>query len=213
MQTKDPVGQFVRDALLADRSRQDIRQALRQAGWSNRDINEALEAFSEGDFKPPIPMPRPQLTAHDVFIYAILFTALTFTAIHLIALVHAILDIALPDPADHATLEIGAARRMRWSIATLIVSAPVYLWMSSHTRQRIELHETHRRSPVRKWLTYITLFVSALTFLGDATVLIFGFLQGEATLRFVLKATVVATVTLAIFAFYLQDVEGRNNET
>lgn len=207
MQTREPVGQFVRDALLADRSRQDIRNALAQAGWSDHEISDALAEFSEVEFTPPIPVPRPQWTAHDVFIYAITFTALAFTAFNLVSLFHAILDLKMPDPADSPYIAFSATSRMRWAIATLIIATPVYLWMSRYTRQRIEKHESHRRSPVRKWLTYITLFFAALTFFGDATYLIYGFLQGEATLRFVLKAVVVGVVASSIFVFYLRDME------
>jgi hypothetical protein len=120
--TKDSVGRFVRDALLADRSRADIREALDQAGWSENEVNEALAEFSEVKFTPPIPKPRPQLTARDVFIYAVLFTALTFTAIYLISLIHSILDLRMPDSADHQYVERYATGHMRYAIATLIVA-------------------------------------------------------------------------------------------
>jgi hypothetical protein len=207
MQSKDPVGQFVRDALLADRSRAEIRTALEQAGWLRNEIDDALAQYAPSDFSPPIPVPRPQLTARDVFMYAVLFTALTYTAIYLIALVHAILDLRMPDPADLPYVEFSATERMRWAIAALLVAAPVYLLMSRYVHQRVEKDARARRSPVRKYLTYVALFISAMTFLGDATYLIYGFLQGTATLRFVLKATTVGVVTLAIFVFYLRDVE------
>lgn len=207
MQARDPIGQFVHDALLADRSREEIRTALEQAGWLPNEIEDALAQYATIDFKPPIPVPRPQLTARDVFIYAVLLTALTYTAIYLIALVHAILDLRMPDPADAPYVEFRATGRMRWAIATLLVAAPVYLWMSRYVHQRVEKDARARRSPVRKYLTYIALFVSAMAFLGDATYLIYEFLQGTATLRFVLKAATVGIVTLAIFVFYLRDVE------
>ncbi|PUB08449.1 DUF5671 domain-containing protein [Yoonia sediminilitoris] len=207
MQAKDPVGQFVHDALVADRSREEIRAALEQAGWFRDEIEDAIGQYATIDFKPPIPVPRPQPTARDVFIYAVLFTALTYTAIYLITLVHAILDLRMPDPADAPYIEFRATERMRWAIATLLVAAPVYLWMSRYVHQRVEKNARARRSPVRKYLTYIALFVSSMTFLGDATYLIYEFLQGTATLRFVLKAATVGIVTLGIFVFYLRDVE------
>jgi hypothetical protein len=212
MQAKDPVGQFVRDALLAERSRAEIRKALEQAGWSGSEINEALAQYAEIEFTPPIPVPRPQLTARDVFIYAVLFTALTYTSIYLIVLVHALLDLWIPDPGDLSYLEIRATRQARWAIATLVISAPVYLWVSRYVRNRVQKDARSRRSPVRKYLTYLALFVSAMAFLGDATYLIHGFLEGAATLRFVLKAATVGVVTLAVFLFYLRDVEYLGDE-
>ena len=207
MAAKDLVNQFVRDALLADQSREKIADALVRAGWSEQETKDALAEFSDVTFTPPIPRPRPRLTARDVFIYAVLFTALTFTASYLIVLVHAILDIRMPDPADNAYDLTYATSRMRWAIATLIVAAPVYIWMSFYTNRRLESDAGHRRSLVRIWLTYLALFIAALTFFGDAIYVIYEFLQGEATLRFLLKAATVAIVSLAIFVFYMREME------
>ena len=207
MPATDFVGQFVHDALLAGRSREEIRRSLRQAGWSNTEINDALAQYARIDFSPPIPAPRPQLTARDVFLYAVQFTALAYTAFYLIGLVHAMLDLWMPDAADFPDVELRATMRMRWAIATLVVAAPVYLWMSRFIHNRVEKDARSRRSLVRKYLTYTTLFVTAMIFMGDATYLVYGFLEGSATLRFVLKAATVGIVTLAIFVFYLRDVE------
>lgn len=213
MAAKQIMGQFVADALLAGKSRKDIKDALAEAGWSDREVSDALSEYSEVEFMPPVPRPRPRLTARDVFIYAVLFTALTFTATNLINLVHAILDIRMPDTSDNEYLLPLTTSKLRWSVAVLVVSAPVYFWMSFYTYRRIEKDQGHRRSLVRIWLTYLTLFVAGLVFLGDATVVIYQFLQGEATLRFLLKAVTVAVVSLAIFVFYLREMEYLTSET
>lgn len=213
MAAKQIMGQFVADALLAGKSRKDIKDALAEAGWSDREVSDALSEYSEVEFMPPVPRPRPRLTAQDVFIYAVLFTALTFTATNLINLVHAILDIRMPDTSDNEYLLPLTTSKLRWSVAALVVSAPVYFWMSFYTYRRIEKDQGHRRSLVRIWLTYLTLFVAGLVFLGDATVVIYQFLQGEATLRFLLKAVTVAVVSLAIFVFYLREMEYLTSET
>jgi len=203
--------QFVRDALIAGRSRDEIRGALDSAGWSAREVGEALEAFADTPFTPPVPRPRMQLTARDAFTYAILFTALGFTSVYFVSIVHALLDLALPDTTDGDIVASYTARRIRWAIAILVVSTPVYLWLTAHTNRRLAADPGQRRSLVRKWLTYLALFFAALTFLGDITVVIYSFLTGEATLRFLLKAAVVAAVAAAIFAFYLGDVEDRGD--
>ena len=64
-----------------------------------------------------------------------------------------------------------------------------------------------KRSLVRRWLTYLALFASALTFFGDITYVLERFLEGEFTLRFLLKALTVGAVSASIFFFYLRDVE------
>ncbi|WP_193174852.1 DUF5671 domain-containing protein [Oricola nitratireducens] len=207
MASSDPVTRFVHDALAAGRSRTEIQNALSEAGWAKSDVDKALSAFADVDFTPPVPRPRPQLTARDVFVYALLFTALTFTAVYLINLVHGILDLALPDPADRSNAEARAIYRIRWAIATLIVSTPLYVWMTIFTGRQNAKQVGEKRSLVRRWLTYLALFASALTFFGDITYVLERFLEGEFTLRFLLKALTVGAVSASIFFFYLRDVE------
>lgn len=204
--------QFVHDALSAGRSRDDIRSALIDAGWSQPEIAGSLSAFAATDFTPPVPRPRPHLTARDTFIHLILFSSLGFVAFNLVSLVHGILDLALPDPTASGWEESYAKDSIRWSIAALVVSTPVYVWMSFVVHRQIRKDSGHRRSSARKWLTYMALFVAALVFLGDITYVIYSFLTGEATLRFLLKAAVVACVSGAVFWFYLRDIEEQADE-
>jgi hypothetical protein len=212
MATADPVSQFVRDALLAGRTRPEIREALLAAGWSTREVEKALAEFSDSEFMPPVPRPRSHVTAREVFIYALLFTALAFTATNLVELIHNILNIRLPDSADNTYAYPRAVRQLRWAIANLAVSTPLFIWMTIYTDRQIRNDKSLRRSLVRKWLTYIALFISALVFFGDATYSIYTFLNGEVTLRFVLKAATVAFVSAAVFAFYLRDIEARTDD-
>lgn len=212
MATNDSLIQFVREALSVGHSREDIRAALADAGWSERETAEALAAFATIQFSPPVPRPRPQLTARDAFIYLLLFTALAFVVANLVALVHGILDLSLPDPSDSTWIGRSATFRIRWSIAMLVVATPVFVWMTLYTRRQIAEDAGRRRSLVRKWLTYLAMFLSALVFFGDAVFVIYSFLNGEATLRFLLKALTVACVSGTVFAFYLRDVEAGSDE-
>jgi energy-converting hydrogenase Eha subunit A len=204
--------QFVHDALSVGRSREDIRIALTDAGWSQPEIADSLSAFAATDFTPPVPRPHPHLTARDTFIYLILFSTLGFVGFNLISLVHGILDLALPDSTAREWEVDYAADSIRWSIAALVVSTPVYVWLTLGVQRRIRNDSGHRRSPARKWLTYMALFAAALVFLGDITYVIYSFLTGETTLRFLAKAAVVAGVSGAIFWFYLRDIEEKADE-
>lgn len=211
MASSNSLTRFVHDALSAGRARQDIADALAAAGWPESEIERALADYSEIEFNPPVPRPRPQLTARDVFVYALLFTALTSTAVHLVQLIHAILDLWLPDPADNQYFAQRATRNLRWAIAFLVVFTPLFAWMTLFAEREQKRDVGHSRSLVRKWLTYLALFVSALTFCGDFVYVVYHFLAGEMTLRFILKAVAVAGVSGAIFFFYLRDVEVRGN--
>jgi hypothetical protein len=212
MAATDPINLFVHNALTAGRSRAEIQNALGDAGWSGSEIEKALAAFADVTFTPPVPRPRPQLTARDVFVYAMLFTALGFTATYLINLIHGNLDLWLRDAADNQYWTQRVKNSIRWAIAILVISTPVFVWLTIHTGRRVAQDTAQKRSLVRKWLTYLALFISALVFFGDATYVIYNFLNGEITLRFILKAATVAGVSLAIFTFYLRDVEDMKDD-
>jgi hypothetical protein len=206
------LNRFVEQALAAGHDRADIRKALAEAGWSAAAIDKALGGFADVAFSPPVPRPQPQVTARDAFVYAILFTALLFTATNLINLVHALIDTWLPPPGSFPGGEIWLAGRIRWSIAALIVAAPLYLWLTIATGRRLARDPEARRSPVRRWITYLALFVAAVTLFGDAVYTIYRFLMGELTVPFVLKAATVAAVAGAVLAFHLRDVADRPDE-
>jgi hypothetical protein len=212
MPIDDRLVQFVREALSAGRARDDIRAVLTSAGWSGHEIAQALGAFADSGFTPPVPRPRMHLTARDTFVYLLLFASLAFVASYLVALVHAILDLALPDLSDREWRVRSATDNIQWSIAALTVATPVFVWMTVFTRRQISEDAGRRRSPVRKWLTYMALFVTALVLCSVAVYVIYSFLSGEATLRFLLKALTVAAVSAAIFVFYLRDIRDDGDE-
>jgi hypothetical protein len=197
---------FVHDALAAGRSRADIEAALAQAGWSRKDIEASLAAYADTPFVPPVPRPAQIATPRHAFLYAVLFIAMAVTAINMVTLLHAQIDLAFADPAFEQLPE-RTAGRLRSAVAALLVAAPVYVLVSRHVTRSAAADDGILKSPVRKWLTYLALLVSALVFLGDAIYTVDRFLDGELTLRFALKAGAVALVSGAVFLHYLGDVE------
>ncbi|MGE5244118.1 MAG: DUF5671 domain-containing protein [Betaproteobacteria bacterium] len=195
---------FVRSALARGVPRPEIEGALKQAGWSPAQVSGALSAFAPIDFPVPVPHPRPELSARDAFLYLLLFTTLYIVAYNFGALLFEFVDRMIPDPASAAREDFGDA--IRWSVSSLIVALPVFLYLSRITIRTIRADPNRRRSPVRRGLTYLTLFVGACVLIGDVVTLIYNFLGGDLTMRFVLKVVVVGAISGAIFAYYLSDL-------
>lgn len=207
MANTDPLSIFVRDALTAGRSRQEIFEVLVEAGWSTAEITKALSAYLDKAFEPPVPRPQMQLTARDAFIYAVMFAALSIAAWAIVDLVHSLIDYGIKDDLDSKYQPKRLERSIRWDISLLVVSMPIFLWISKLTERKIAEDMGHKRSLVRKWLTYFTLFVSALIFLAGTVLTIYNFLSGDLTLRFALKVLTVAVVSGGIFGYYIFNVE------
>ena len=88
----------------------------------------------------------------------------------------------------------------------IIVAFPIFIWLSLVTRRAILRAPEKKSSKIRKWLTYLTLFVAAGIIIGDLITLIYNMLGGELTLRFMLKVLTVLTIAGTIFGYYLWDL-------
>jgi hypothetical protein len=195
---------FVRSALSRGCTRQDIDKALTDAGWWPDQVRGALSSFADVPFAVPVPRPRPYLSARDAFVYLVLFTTLYLSVYHFGSLLFELINRNFPDAA--APYNNGVARSIRWSVASIIITFPVFLWTSARIRGEVNRQPVKRQSAVRRWLTYLTLFVAAVVLICDLITLVDGVLGGEITVRFVLKVVVAAVIACTVFGYYLWDL-------
>jgi hypothetical protein len=148
------------------------------------------------------------MSAREAFMYLVLFLTLYISAFSLGSLLFQFIARAYPDvAANYGAGYIDATTSaIRWSTSCLIIAFPIFLWVSWLLNNAIKADPDKRGSKVRKWLTYITLFVAAGIIIGDLITLVFNVLGGELTTRFVLKVLVVGGIAGAIFGYYLWDL-------
>lgn len=200
---------FVEAALHAGASRDATAQALAEAGWSREQISDAMRNFAEVDFPVPVPRPRPQLSARDAFTYLLMFSMLYITAYQLGSLLFQFINLGFPDPLSGRSSpdeERFIGDRIRWASASLIVAFPVFLLVSRSIATRIAGDPALRSSAIRRWLTYLTLFVAACIIVGDLIVALYSLLSGELTIRFVLKALTIGSIAGGLFTYYLWSI-------
>jgi len=197
---------FVRDALARGQPRSRIEQVLLQAGWGQDQVSNALAAYADLDFPVPVPRPKAYVSAKEAFLYLVLFSTLYISAYNLGRLVFSFIDRAFPDPAQVEEIIGYTNTAIRWSVSSLIIAFPVFLYVSRLLSGAMRRDPTKRVSRVRRWLTYLTLFIAASVLVGDLTTLVYSFLAGELGLRFVLKVLTIAVIAGGIFAYYLRDL-------
>ena len=202
---------FVREALAKGAGREAIENALAAAGWPAAQARSALNGYADVEFPVPVPKPRPYLSAREAFLYLVLFATLYLTAYHLGSLLFDLINRAFPDPAmTDFGRQVG--RSMRWSIASVIIAFPVFVYVARYLGRELARNPVKRLSAVRRWLTYLTLFLAATVLIGDMITLVYNVLGGELGIRFVLKVLVVAVIAGTIFGYYLWDMRREERE-
>ena len=202
MPRNDELANFVGDALGHGVPRAEIESVLLESGWSRRQAVDALAAFADVSFPVPVPRPRPYTAAREAFLYGLLFIALYVSAWHLGMLVFAFIEQAFPQLARVPALR----EAIRTPVSVLVVAMPLFAYVSRVISRDVRADPAKRASEIRIKLTYLTLFISAAVMIGVLAGLIYGFLGGELTIRFVLKALCAAGIAALAFSHYLGDV-------
>lgn len=205
MATADELTGFVREALVRGAPRAQIEEVLLKTGWSRDQVHSALAGYADVDFPIPVPRPRAYLSAREAFMYLLLFTTLYLSAYNLGVLVFERINRSFPDAAvtDYGDY---AQQAIRWALASLIVSFPVFMYLSVVVERSVRRDPSKRRSNVRRWLMYLTIFMAACILIGDFITLVYNALGGELTIRFVLKVIAIGIIAGTIFAYYLSDL-------
>jgi hypothetical protein len=200
--------QFVKEALEKGQERGGIRAALLDAGWREQEIDDALAAYSDVAFPIAVPKPAAYLSAREAFFYLLFFILLGVVAFNLGSLLFALIDKVVPDLLEKGGYRAGALdRQIRGAIAGLIVGTPLFLWLARILLKARQENPALQRSRIRKWLIYISLVIAGIVLVGDATSLVYSFLNGELTWRFTLKSLVVAAIAGSIFGYFITHAE------
>lgn len=198
---------FVHDALVNKEPRKRIKEALKKAGWQQDEIEKAVDSFEDSDFSIPVPRRRPYLSAREAFMYLVMFLTLYVSAISFGTLLFQFINYSYPDVAQYYDRNIQVIRQ---AVSSMIIAYPVFLFVSWRLRRAITKDPEKRSSRIRKWLTYFTLFIAAGIIIGDLIALVSNFLNGDLSLRFILKVLVVGGIAGAIYGYYFWDL--RNEE-
>ena len=189
----------------------DIHAALRKANWKDDEVKAALDMYADVAFPIPVPKRKPYGAAREAFMYLVLFLCLYISAFSFGSLLFHFINRWIPDAIRY--YESGDLSAVRMSVASLIVAFPVYLWLSTLLATAIKKDADRKGSKVRKWLTYITLFIAAGVIIGDLITLLFNLLGGELTARFLLKVLTVLLIAGLIFGYYLWDLRQEEKES
>lgn len=144
------------------------------------------------------------MTPKDFFVHVGTMVALYVSSISLITLLFQIINVAFPDSLYSFYDPYSSG--IRWAVASLTIIFPLYIFLSWFLEREYKVMPEKLELGIRRWLTFLTLFVAGIAVTIDLIVLINSFLGGEVTARFGLKVLAVFVVAGLVFAYYLWDL-------
>jgi len=138
----------------------------------------------------------------DAFLHLLAIVTLYYSVVSLLTLFFQTINAIFPDPLSY----FDQGGQLRWAIASLIVIFPVFLWASWFLHKDTIFNPEKAEFKIRRWLGYLTVFLAAGLVIGDLVILVLNFLEGDLTLRFVLKVLAVLAVAASVFGYYLYDL-------
>ncbi len=205
-----------------------IRQLLLSAGWKEQDIAEVVSTRA---LQLPIPQPPTRVAAarapairspassvwprraRDAFLHLLTFGSLYAAATSLILLFFTYINFAFPDPAWRTSypqlLEILSITRVQ--LAIVIVTFPVFLALWHFLLREVRRHP--EKTGIRRWLGHMAIFVGALTLAGDVITLIYFLLEGQLTVRLLLKAGVLFLISGSLVLYLVLTLRSEAEDT
>lgn len=202
------INDFIREALSKGVSKSNISAALKHEGWPDEEVDAGLGCFGETAVAGiPVPRRKPYTSAKEGFVYLLVFVTLYISAFNFGSLLFSFINLAVPD-ALQPYYDLAS---IRFSVASLLVAYPIFLWLTISMRRAIAKDPVKQHSKVRKWLIYFTLLIAASVIIGDLIGLLVMLLGGELTTRLMLKTVTILLIASMIFGYYRWDL-GHNEE-
>lgn len=145
--------------------------------------------------------------AERAFWLLLFFLSLFFVALGSGIIFFQIINSFFPEP--YSGLSQGA---LRTGFSFVLVAAPLAFFSAQKLHNGILKKQIPFESAVRRWLGYAALFFAAATFMGDFIAALIFFLNGELTIRVLLKVVVLFVIAGGIFGFLMWDLREDNLE-
>lgn len=154
-------------------------------------------------------MEQQNNAAKFAFYYMLSLVALIFMALSTGMIIFQVINKFI---ADVINLYSGrfSSDILKFAISALIISTPIYFITMRQISQSLIHGKLDKDSGIRKWLSYFILFVSSVVMIVWLIMTINNFLNGELTLKFLLKALTALFISAAVFSFYFYDSKREN---
>lgn len=145
-----------------------------------------------------------KITAKDFFLHVGAIASFYASIIALITLLFSVINYAYPRITDSYYYYSPS---ISLNVATLIVAFPLFLLLSRLLQKAYASEPTLQEVSIRRWLSYITLFIAGGAIAVDLITVIYMFLDGQdLTKGFLLKVLTLLIIASGVFIYYLRNI-------
>jgi hypothetical protein len=150
-------------------------------------------------------MEKDNSAAKFAFMYGIALVSLVITAVSTGSVVFQIINKYVSETGSlfSSTYTLSV---LRMAVASLFIAAPIYFISAAKINKNFNAGNLRADSIVRKWLSYFILFVSSVVMIGYFIGIFYSFLEGELTIKFILKAATALVIAATVFSYYFYDI-------
>ncbi len=150
-----------------------------------------------------------QQNAKFAFFYMLSLVSLIFTALSTGMIVFQVVNKKIIDLLQpfRGTFDSGT---LKFAISAIVIAAPVYFITNWLISKNLKSGKMDKDSAIRRWLTYFILFIAAVVMIGWLIAILYNFLNGELTLKFIIKALSAFLIAAIVFSYYLYDIRRKD---
>lgn len=152
---------------------------------------------------------QPKTNVKDFFLNLGAIVALYTTVISLISLLFTVINNAYPQITAGYRYALGS-QSISMPVATLIIFFPIFILLMWLLEKGYVTEPEKKQLGIRKWLSYITLFIAGIILAGDLVTVLYYFIDGqEITTGFLLKILSVFVIIFVVFYYYISDIRNK----
>lgn len=155
---------------------------------------------------------QPHSRAKDIFLNLVSMITLYSFVAALMNLLFEVINKAFPQISSYSSYSYYnyGTSSISFPVATLIIVFPLYILFMWLIERDLATTPDARTSGIRKWLIYITLFISGGFIIGDLVAVVYYFIDGqELTAGFLLKVLSIFVVAGIVFWYYITDIRNK----
>lgn len=200
---------FVKEQVQKGEKKSEIKEKAISVGWREEDVDAAYAKALE---ESGVPVPdisgaggkyAQKMNTVEIVLNVFSYILLGVIATALGGLYFGVINHFFPDKAVlYGSYYQSSNESIHYQIAALLIGSPIYYLVMRYWFRRFREQEKKIESKLTRVITYLVLLVASVTIVGDLIVIVFTFLQGEMSARFILKAVTLLAIASAIFGFY-----------